>query len=172
MKKTQSVSTPRVNKLQPPDGGRVHLVRVSVNHGRNWKRAIMASCPQTGQEWGVRDMGRYYPAGENGLQDEEIILVNLGKDIPGIQPVLDWAAQHDLVAKPPRSVFAVAEHRSKLHFELEANRIMDIVSTIPCNPHLVQYVVGASLSGTRRYAKLHVLEHRFFACSWFAFGRG
>ena len=117
--------------ISAPEGGRIHVVRVPVNQGREWQEAIDAAGPNTGKDWNIRKVSEHYPPQEGQVEEREVILVNFGKTIQNGQYALNWATQFGLKPSDPRKVFAVGEHKLELHKELDVDA-MAVVSLVPC----------------------------------------
>jgi hypothetical protein len=156
--------------VQAPEGGRIHILRVPVNHGNKWDDAIDAAGPDTNRDWEVRKVGSQYPPLPCEPRDEEIILVSFDKAIPDTQHAIDWGKQFGLVPKQPRSVFAVAEYRPKLHHELGVSA-MGIISLVPCTFEGRGRVCRVWLRDGYRRCGLPSFDGGWLGHSWFAFGR-
>lgn len=157
--------------LVPPPGGRIHIVRVPVDPGRDWHDAVSAVGPDTRKSWDVWKVGEQYPPQAETVAEEEVILGNFGKTIPNTKYALDWAKPYGLVPKGPRSVFAVAEHNPDLRRELQVS-YMGIVSPVPCMFGGRHHVCHVWLDGVNRYAYLYWFERGLDDRCWFAFSRG
>ena len=121
------MNTAEEMKLVPPSGGRVEIVRVSVQTDRDWQKAINAAGLNTPDDHNVRVGGKYL-AGQ-GTLETEIILMNFGQKGCCWDRGMDWAKENGLKRTSPRHVFAVTEHRPQLHRELGMNP-MYVVATV------------------------------------------
>ena len=163
---TQPALKVSANLVSVPEGGRIHIVHVPVNPGREWQEAIAAASPNPRNDWEICKVGDHYPPQPGELKDEEIVLVNFGKTIPNVRYAIDWAKQYGLTPKGPRSVFAISEHRLQLHCELNAPSAA-IVSPMPC-------IHGGcrKVSVIWQYCVwLGLFDGEFLGGCWFAFGR-
>ena len=156
--------------VQAPQGGRIHIIRVPVNPGREWQEAVDAAGPDTGSDWDVRKVGGLYPPQPGEPRDEEHILVNFGKTIPNLKYATDWGKPFGLTSKAPRSVFAIGEHRPQLHRELKVGG-MAIIAPVPCSFGDRQLVCFVWLGDVERGCNLRWAGVGFDDDCWFAFGR-
>ena len=153
-----------------PEGGRIHIVRVPVNPAREWQEAIDAAGPNTGKDWGVRKVADHYPPQAGPVEEREVILVNFGKTIPNGQYALDWAKPFGINASDPRKVFAVGEHKPKLHRELGVDA-MAVISLVPCTFVGRQHVPRSWWFRSERRTNLYWFLDSFHDYYWFAFSR-
>lgn len=120
-----------IGAIQPPKGGRLHVVNMPVHHDRPWTEALEAAGPQTPDNYVVRQVGDQYQPTRTGTTEEELLLVQgYGSFDDGIA----WAEKQTVVElerSKPRRVFAAAEHNPKLHRVLGMNP-MYIVATQEC----------------------------------------
>jgi hypothetical protein len=156
--------------VKAPEGGRILVVRVPVNPGREWQEAINAAGPNTGSDWAVRKVGDQYPPQSGEPKEREIILVNFGKTIPDTQYALDWAKPYGLSPEPPRGVFAIGEHKPQLHRELKRSVVV-VVSPVPCSFGDLRLVPGVWWNDAERSAFLYWFDNEWSDYYWFAFSR-
>ncbi len=156
--------------LVAPEGGRIHIVRVPVDPGREWNAAIDAIGPHTGKNGDVRKVGDQYPPDAGKTVEREIVLVNFGVTISDAQHALDWADTFGLSPEKPRGVFSVCEHTPTLHRELGVNE-MAVISAVSCSFVGVRRVPGAWWLDAGRSAGLLWFGGKFNAHCWFAFSR-
>lgn len=154
--------------FKAPQGGRLNIVRVTVDPTRDWQEAINTAGPNTGSDCGVRKVGDAYPPEDGGVTEEEIFIVNFGKVIPNGQYALDWAKPLNLSPAKPRQVFAVGEHKPELHWELKCNP-MALVSLVPCSFKGDHCVLRVWWGGARRDVNLDLFDDGCGASYWFAF---
>jgi len=152
-----------------PKGGRLHIIRVPVDPGREWQEAVTASGPDTDSDWDVRKVGDKYPPQPGGLKEREIILVNFGNTV-FTQYTLDWAKPIGLRPEGPRGVFAVGEHKPQLHRELNVEA-MAVISPEPCAFEGKARVCRVWWGTSRRLARLDWFEYTYADGCWFAFSR-
>ncbi|MFZ2887019.1 MAG: hypothetical protein WA021_04340 [Minisyncoccia bacterium] len=153
-----------------PKGGRIHIVRVPFNPGREWQEAIDASGPNTGKDWDIRKIGDKYPPQAGKTIEREIILVNFGKTIPDTQHALDWAKPYGLQPEPPRGVFAIGEHKPNLNKELGMD-YMGVVSPVECSFGGDRQVPCEWWDGSGRSVGLDWFGGDWDGSYWFAFSR-
>ncbi len=120
-----------VAELVPPDGGRIHIVRVPVRLDREWQEAINAAGPDTPDNYNVRKVGDQYPPRGNRVVEAEIVLMNFGPNGGNWDKAIAWADQYRLKRTNPRYAFAIGEHKPELHRELEMD-YMYAVATEEC----------------------------------------
>jgi hypothetical protein len=151
----------------PALGCRTRVVCVPVDQGRSWQEAITAVDSRVGPHWDIRKVGDLYPGQSTGPEDEDIVLVNFGRTMSDLD-VIGWGMQFKFVPKPPRSVFAVAEHKHRLLWEPEDN--LSIISLVPCMFEGGRYVCHVWFHDKRSDPNLlrynEIRDGRF----WFAFG--
>jgi len=117
-----------IGAIQPPEGGRLHVLSTPVQHDRPWQEALEAAGPQTPSDYVVRQVGDQYEPTSTGTTEEEVLLVQgYGSFDDGIA----WAEQYDLDRTKPRRIFAAAERHPNLHRVLGMNP-MYIVATQEC----------------------------------------
>jgi hypothetical protein len=155
-------------KIEPPPGGRIHIIRVSADPRSCWQKTINVCGPNTGDDWDIRMVDVHYPIRSGNTEEREIILVNFGKSIPNGQYALDWAKQLCLSPVDPRKVFAIGEHKPKLHLELGVGEMV-VVSLIPCSFDGCSRVPYVWWEGLRRSANLDFFDSEFDDGHWFAF---
>lgn len=156
--------------VKAPEGGRLHIVRVSVNPARPWQEAIDAAGPDTGKDWDVRKVGDHYPPEAGKPEVREIILVNFGKTIPDTQYALDWAKPYGLSPEKPRGVFAIGEYKPQLHRDLVLSA-MAVISPVPCSFEGERRVPYVWWRDTKRFAYLDWFDNDWGDYCWFAFVR-
>lgn len=156
--------------FQAPKGGRIHIVRVPVNPAREWHEAIDAAGPNTGKDWDIRKVGDQYPPQKGKVREREIILVNFGKTISGTQYALDWAKPYGLQPEPPRSVFAIGEHKPNLNKELGMD-YMAVVSPVECAFEGHRRVPCVWWRASQRRVDLSWFALDWLDDDWFAFSR-
>ena len=164
------VSTRTVADITPPQGGRIHIVRVPVNPARDWREAIDAAGPNTPHNYNVRKVGEQYPPKPGEVAEEEIILVNLGRYIDDTQVAVDWGKTQKLRPDDPRGTFAIAEHKPQLHRELDLS-YMVIVSPAECSFEGHSRVCNVWLDVANRHCRLNWYGHGWDDRYWFAFVR-
>lgn len=153
-----------------PKGGRIHIVRVPVDPGRDWQEAINAAGPDTGGDWAIRKVGDQYPPETGEPREREIILVNFGQTIESLQPALDWAEPYGLSGEKPRGVFAIGEHKPNLRREL-GQEVLVVVSPVQCSFEGGRPAPCAWSGASGRGAGLRWSDDRFGGLCWFAFPR-
>lgn len=152
--------------LEPPAGGRVHIVRATVQLDREWQEAINAGCPQTPAEYNVRKVGNLYLPTGKGVVEREYFLLNNNRS--GFDAALKWAEQYKLNVTDPREIFAVAEYKPELHRELGMSP-MYLVATKECQYMGHRQACYAWWHDAKRKAYLCWVEDFNFAYDWFAF---
>ena len=158
-------------ELAPPEGGRIEILRVSVQMDRDWQQAINAAGPKTLNNCNVREVGDQYPPAGQGTLETEIILMNFGLKEGSWERALSWAKKHGLKRTSPRQVFSIGEHKPQLHHEL-GMRLMYVVATEDCTfgGRREACYVWWSVSG--RLCGLYWLEYDGGGSGgWFAFLR-
>lgn len=155
--------------ILPPDG-RIHVVSVPVNESREWSKAVKAAGPNTGSDRDIWKVGGEYPPNAGATEDlREVILVNFGENTRS-EDNLAWGKAQNLRPATPRLVFAVGEHRPKLHRELDMDP-MAVVSLVPCSFGGYRRVPLVWWYRSERITDLHWFDRDWGAIYWFAFVR-
>lgn len=157
-------------EIVPPEGGRVHVVRVPVRLDREWQEAINAVGPHTPDSYNVRKVGDQYPPSGAGTVKAEIILMNFGPNGGNWDLAIAWAKQYRLKRTNPRHVFAIGEHKPQLHHELGMDP-MYVVATEECTFEGGRSACDVWWGRSGRGADLYWLEYYGFSSDWFAFLR-
>lgn len=155
--------------VKAPEGGRIHIVRVPVNPGREWQEAVNAAGPDTGKDWDIRKVADKYPPQTGVTEEREIILVNFGKSVSS-QYALDWAKPLGLRPEKPHGIFAVGEHQSNLNEELSMP-YMAVISLDECSFGGGRRVPYVWWRGSERLAYLYWFDRGWGGTRWFAFVR-
>ena len=155
--------------VKAPEGGRIHVVRVPVNPGREWQEAVNTAGPDTGKDWDIRKVAGLYPPQQGETSEKEIILVNFGKS--SSQHALDWAKPLGLRPVAPRGIFAVGEHQPKLNEEL-GMPYMAVVSLEECSFEGRRHVPYVWWNESGRRAHLDWFGSDWNDDYWVAFSRG
>lgn len=161
---TITIGTP----LIPPPGCRIHILSVPVIHDRDWQEAVNAAGPNTPADYNVRKVGDQYPP-EGVTGEEEFILLNCPSG-GSWDKAIAWAEQFGLERTAPRQVFAIGEHKPKLHRELGLNP-MYVVATKECSFDGDQLACYVWWGGSEREVDLHWLSSCGHSHDWFAFRR-
>jgi hypothetical protein len=156
--------------IKAPHGGRLHVLRVPVDPGREWQEAINVAGPDTGSNWDVRKVCDKYPPKSGELKEREIILVNFGKTILSSRYALDWANSYGMRPEDPCGIFAIGEHKPQLHRELNIDA-MAVISLEACSFEGEQHVCGVWWSASERLASLGWFGRGWDTNFWFAFSR-
>lgn len=173
--KVGSKKTTPVANIVPPEGGRIHFVRVPVQLDREWQEVINAAGPNTPEGYNVRKVGDQYPPAGMGIVEvdveAEIILVNFSSNDGSWNRAIAWAKQYHLKRTNPRHVFAIGEHKPQFHRELGVNYNMYAVATEECIFEGFRRVCILLWVGSRRMAGLVWVEDCGGSIEWFAFLR-
>lgn len=156
-------------KVEPPAGGRIHIVNIPVYHGRPWKQAVRKAGPNTPNGYDIWKVGHLYRASNEKTVVEEIILVNFGKFTPRDQ-ALAWGQSQNLKPKPSRSAFAVGEHSPDLNKKLGMDP-MCVVSLEECTFMGHRQFCCVWWGGSGREAYLRWAGRLVRAYDWVAFSR-
>ncbi len=113
-------------EIIPPQGGRIHIVRVLVDPARDWQEAMKvigvgSSKDQPGSTPQSREMyeaGRYYPPQLGLIKERDVILMTFGMSVCDPQPAIDWGKDQKLRSTNPREWLALVEHKPKLNYEI------------------------------------------------------
>lgn len=99
-------------KIEVPRSGRLEVVRIPVNPGREWDDAIRAAGPDTSARYAeMRQVAAHYQPQEGEIVHKDIILVNFSEtDVYGSEFVVKWGIRHKLRNASPRELFAIGEH--------------------------------------------------------------
>lgn len=154
----------------PPEGGRIHIVRVPFRLDREWQEAINAAGPNTPDNYNVRKVGDQYPPKAGEIVGAEIILMNFGPNGGTWDKVIAWAEQKRLKRTNPRHVFAIGEHKPQLHRELGFD-YMYVVATEKCTFEGYRFACGVWWRGSGRGASLGWVGNCGGSDGWFAFLR-
>ena len=102
------IDSATVAEVVPPEGGRIHVIRVPVRLNREWQEAINAAGPNTPDNYNVRNVGDQYPSqGDGTVREAEVILINFGPNGGSWDKAIAWANQYRLKRTNPRHVFAI-----------------------------------------------------------------
>lgn len=152
----------------PPPGGRFHILTVPVVRDRDWQEAVNAAGPNTPADYNVHKVGdQYLPEGGSGK--EELILLNFPSG-GSWDKAIAWAGQFGLERTVPRQVFAIGEHKPKLHEKLGLNP-MYVVATEECSFDGNQRACYVWWLDSERGADLDWVSRFGSSLVWFAFRR-
>ncbi|KKU93513.1 MAG: hypothetical protein UY53_C0008G0011 [Parcubacteria group bacterium GW2011_GWA2_50_10] len=154
----------------PPEGGRVHILRVLVQLDREWQEAINAAGPDTPADYNVRKVGNQYPSHGVGIVEAEVILMNFGPDGGNWDRAIAWASQYGLKRTSPRHVFAIGEHNPWLHHELVVDPVY-VVATEECAFEGYRNACRVWWRRSQRKCGLYWVEVCGYSSDWFAFLR-
>ena len=154
--------------IAPPEGARVHVLRVKVDQSREWQDAVSAAGPDTPDSYNVRKVGGQYPSVGGEVIEEELILLNFPKGDGNWDKANVWAGAHGLKRTNPREVFAVGEQHPKLHEQLEQNP-MYVVATTDCSFEGNRDACYVWWNDSMREAGLDWIEVFDFSYAGFAF---
>lgn len=100
--------------IEPPDGGRIHIVSVWVDESRPWDEALTDGCHETSFPKALDYLKKFdylFPSCDiRGPRD--IFLVNFGREIRN-EESLAWAWENDLIPVTPRAVLAIMQNNGK-----------------------------------------------------------
>lgn len=157
-------------ELVPPEGCRIHTLRVPVIFGQSWPEAVEEAGPHTPDNYDVWKVGNQYPPTGEGVKEAEIVLLNYSRGGGSLDKAVAWATENRLKRTTPRHVFAIGKNKSRLHYELGINP-MYVVATEECSFEGDQHACfvwwlvalrGASLGWVGNYGR---------SDGWFAFLR-
>ena len=154
--------------LTPPQGSRLHTVRVKVKLDRPWKDTVNAAGPNTPDDYNVRKVADLYPPTGADEVEEDLILLNFPQGDGNWDKALVWAQGEGLKNTVPREVFAIGEQHPKLHTELGLNP-MYVVATTECTFGGHRIACCVWWDGSLRKAVLHWLGHFRDSSGWFVF---
>src|SRR6185369_7204423 len=103
-----------LSEISPPEGGRIHIVRVKVKLDREWQEAINLIGPNTPNNYRVRKVGHLYPVQGMNEVEGELLLLNYFQGTGDWDKALRWAQEKQLKNTTPREVFAVGEQQPNL----------------------------------------------------------
>jgi hypothetical protein len=153
--------------IEPPEGGRVVVVRVLIDQSVAWPEAIETGGPHV-LNYDVCEVADQFPQKNGPALQEEIILANFGVLIPNVAYACEWAKRYGICAAMPRGVFAIGQHQPRVHRQLGMNP-MAIVSPEECSFRGQKYVCGLWWCAEKRGAHLYRAESEFLDRTWFAF---
>ncbi len=159
-----------VLELVPPEGGRIHIVRVPVRLDREWQEAINAAGPNTPSNYHVRKVGDHYPPKAGEVIEPEVILMNFWPNSGSWDRAIGWGEKHVLKRTNPRHVFAIGEHKPQLHRELG----LDYIYTMATEECVLEGDCDACdvwWDGPGRGCRLRRVEACGSSFGWFAFLR-
>jgi len=159
-----------VAELVPPDGGRIHIVRVPVRLNREWQEAINAAGPDTPGNYNVRKVGDQYPPKGNEVVEVEIVLMNFGPNGGNWDKAIAWANQYRLKRTNPRHAFGIGEHKPELHREFKMG-YMYAVATEECAFEGDRNACDVWWSRSMRECSLDRVEDCGDSAAWFTFLR-
>lgn len=154
--------------IEPPQGARVHVLKVKVQQGRDWQEAVNAAGPNTPDHYNVRKVGDQYPPVGTEVIEEELILLNFPNGDGNWDKALAWAEAKGLKRTNPREAFAVGEQHPKLHEQLGQNP-MYVVGTTDCSFEGGRRACCVWWDDSGRKANLPWVEYFSGAYGWFAF---
>lgn len=154
--------------LTPPDGARLHTVRVKVKLDCPWQEAIDIAGPNTPADYNVRKVADLYPPTGTEEVEEDIILLNFPQGDGNWDKALAWARGAGLKNTVPREVFPIGKQHPKLRTTLGVNP-MYVVATTACIFGGNRYACYVWLGGSEREARLHWLSFFDDSGVWFAF---
>ncbi len=154
--------------ITPPQGARIHTLRLTVQMNRPWQEAIDAAGPDTPADYNVRKVGDLYPATGTDAVEGDYIILNFPAGNGNWDKALAWAQGAGLKNTVPREVFAVGEHNSSLHRTLGVDP-MYVVATTDCS-----FVSGRNACyvwwhGSERKAYLNWISNFDNSNDWFLF---
>lgn len=154
--------------VTPPQGARIHTLRVKVKLDRPWQEAVNAAGPNTPNAYNVRKVGDLYvPTGTEEVL-EDLILLNYSQGDGSWDSALAWAQTQGLKNTVPREVFAISEQYPKLHLELGLNP-MYVVATIECSFEGYRRACFVWWCGSAREAYLGWFGSFGSSRAWFVF---
>lgn len=152
----------------PPQGARIHTLRVRVKLDRLWQEAVNAAGPNTPGNYNVRKVGdQYAPTGTEEIE-EDLILLNYPQGDGNWDKALAWAQIQGLKNTVPREVFAIGEQYPKLHNELGLNP-MYVVATTECTFEGNRLACYVWWGDSDRGANLDWVSNFVSSDVWFAF---
>lgn len=157
-------------RFSPPEGGRVHIVRIPVLLDRDWQEAINAAGPDTPDIYDVSKVGDQYPPKSGTIKEVEIVLMNFGPNGGDWHRAIAWANEYKLKRTDPRHVFAIGERNPHLHKELGSD-YMYVVATGECAFGGGQRACRVWWDGSRRECLLYWVKYCGSSADWFAFLR-
>jgi len=159
-----------MNALQiaPPQGARIHTLRLTVQLNRPWYEAIDAAGPDTPADYHVWKVGDLYPATGTDAVEGDYILLNFPAGNGNWDKALAWAQGAGLKNTVPREVFAVGEHNSLLHRTLGVDP-MFVVATTDCAFESRRSTCYVWWYGSSRVASLPWVSLLINSRVWFLF---
>lgn len=152
--------------LTPPQGGRLHTVRICFKPDRKWIEAIDAAGPNTPKEYNIWRVGEQYPISGTKEIEEDLILLNFPQK--GFCSACVWAESNRLEVTVPREVFAIGEQHPNLHNEIKQDPIC-VVATRKCIFEGNDNACYVWWRGSERRANLLWTGNFESTGSWFAF---
>lgn len=154
--------------LEPPPGGRIHILRASVQLDCEWQEAINSFAPKTPTSYNVRKVAHLFPpTGIGQVSREYVLLNNAGA---GFDAAIVWGEKYRLNKTMPREVFAISKHNSDLNHQLGFN-YMWLAATFECEYDGRRQACYAWWDGTERGASLDWVGDFGYSSDWFAFSR-
>jgi hypothetical protein len=157
-----------VTEIRPPEGARIHTVRVKVKHDRPWQEAIDAAGPDTPNDYNVRKVGDLYAPASTEEVEEDLILLNFPKGNGNWDKALAWAQSVGLKNTVPREAFAIGEQHSELHRTLGQNPLY-VVATTECTFEGDRRACNVWWDDSGREARLGWVGFFGNSSDWFAF---
>lgn len=117
------ISIVTTDGIIPPPDGRIHVVIVPVDEGRQWKDAVGAVGPDTPPNRPVWKRDKQFPPIDGATQSlQPLILANFGEKRTRGEDILAWGKDQKLIPISPRAAFAVGEHCPMLNRHIGAER--------------------------------------------------
>lgn len=162
--------TVTIDGIVPPQGGRIHVMSVSVDESRRWEDAVKAVAGDINPGGYIWLVGDEYPSVSTTESNVRVIfLVNFGERVIS-EDVLVWSKGKSLHPVTPRTVFAVGEYRPNLNGVIGMGRI-SVVSLKCCFFEGKSCICGVRWSGQRRDIFLQEFACAWSKNNWFAFVR-
>ena len=155
--------------ITPPQGARIHIVRVKVKQDRLWQEAVDKAGPNTPSNYDVRKVGDLYVPVGNQEVEKDIILLNYPTG-GGFDKARAWAHPLGFKDTDPREVFAIGEQHPNLHNVLGQNP-MYVVATKECSFDGHRQACYVWWYDSLREADLRWVGNFDYARGWFAFSK-
>lgn len=156
------------DEILPPEGTRIHILRVKVKLDQPWQEAVNAAGPDTPSHYNVRKVGDLYVPTGFGEEEQEHVLLNFPAGDGSWDKALMWAETKGLKRTVPREVFAIGKQYPELHRTLGINSLY-IVSTKECTFEGDRRACCVWWSDAGREACLFWVSDFGGAGAWFAF---
>lgn len=154
--------------ITPPEGARIHIVRVKVRLDRPWMEAVKAAGPNTPDNYNVRKVADLYPSSGTGEVEEDLVMLNYPQGDGSWDKALMWAQVANLKNTVPREAFAIGEQHPSLHSTLGVN-LMYAVATTECTFGGDRQACCVWWGGSERGAYLGWISLFGSSLDWFVF---